>query len=205
LVIRGYVTKRVALTGGIATGKSHVRAQFEALGVPTFDADAVAKDSIRRGGQALEAVTARFGADLLDASGDIERRKLATIIFSDPQARRDLEAMIHPIVRRATDAWYRSLDPSRHPFAVAEIPLLFETGREAEFDTVIVTACEPETQVRRVITRDHVTEAEARQRIATQLPIEEKVRRADYVIRTDATLANTDRQVRAVHEALLSG
>jgi dephospho-CoA kinase len=90
----------------------------------------------------------------------------------------------------------------KHPFAIADIPLLYETGGERLYDAIIVTACEPDEQVRRIIARDHVTEAEAQQRIAAQLPIQEKVRRADYVIRTDGTHAETDRQVAEIYEAL---
>ena len=196
--------KRVALTGGIATGKSHVRAQLEALGVPTIDSDVLAREAVTPGSAGFDAVIRRFGPDIVDPSGALDRRKLAGIVFQDPQARHDLEAIVHPVVRQATEAWFASLDP-RQPFAVADIPLLFETGRDADFDAVIVTACDPDTQVRRVITRDRVTEAEARQRIAAQLPLAEKVRRADYVITTDGSPADTDRQVREVYEALLSG
>ena len=196
------MTKRVALTGGIATGKSHVRAQFEALGVSTIDADVLARDAVAPGTAGFAAVVERFGADLVDAAGTLDRKKLGAIVFADPAARRDLEAIVHPVVRQATETWFASLDPSRHPFAIADIPLLYETGRDADFDAVIVTACEPDAQVRRVITRDHVTEAEARQRIAAQLPLEEKVRRADYVIRTDGSFEETYRQVRAVFELL---
>jgi len=119
-------------------------------------------------------------------------------VFADRDARRALERIIHPYVRRQADAWFRSLDPARHPFAVADIPLLFETGGDREYDAVIVTACDPETQVRRIMERDPVTDAEARQRLAAQLPIEEKVRRADYVIRTEGTFEDTDRQVHDV-------
>jgi dephospho-CoA kinase len=195
---------RVALTGGIATGKSHVRAQLEALGVPTIDSDVLARQAVTPGSAGFAAVVERFGPGVLDASGALDRRQLAAIVFQDPQARRDLEAIVHPLVRAATEAWFASID-QRHAFAVADIPLLFETGRDADFDVVIVTVCDPETQVRRVITRDRLSEAEARQRIAAQLPIEEKVRRADYVITTDGTLADTDRQVHEVHQKLAAG
>ena len=197
--------RRVALTGGIATGKSHVRAEFEKLGVPTIDADVLARRAVEPGSTGLEAVTARFGRDVLDASGALDRRKLAAVVFADPQARLDLEAIVHPIVRRDTDAWFASLDAGRHPFAIADIPLLYETGRDRDFDAVIVTACDPATQLRRVMARDGATEAEARRRIAAQLPIDEKVRRADYVIRTDGSVAETNEQVREVYRRLVSG
>jgi dephospho-CoA kinase len=194
--------RRVALTGGIATGKSHVRAQFEHLGVPTIDADVLAREAMATGTPGLAAVVARFGSGILDAHGAVDRRKLAALVFADPTARHDLEAIIHPIVRAATDAWLASFD-DRHELAVADIPLLYETGRDRDFDTVIVTACDPEDQVRRVMARDGATEAEARARIAAQLPIDEKVRRADYVIRTDGAFDDTNSQVQEVWRRLV--
>jgi dephospho-CoA kinase len=198
------VTRRVALTGGIATGKSYVRSQLEMLGIPTIDADVLAKEAVAPGSPGLDAVTSRFGRDMLDTSGALDRRKLAALIFPEPAARRDLEAIVHPVVRREIDRWFASLDAAAHPFAIADIPLLYETGRERDFDVVIVVACAPETQVRRVMERDGASEEEARQRLATQLPIEEKISRANYVIRTDGAFADTDEQVRALYQ-LLSG
>lgn len=190
------------MTGGIATGKSYVRERFAVLGVPTIDADVLARDAVAPGSAALAAVVRRFGAGVLDADGTLDRQKLAKIVFADPEARRALEAIIHPEVRRATEAWFSSLDASRHPFAIADIPLLYEVGRDRDFDVAVVVACAPETQVRRVMERDGVSEAEARQRLAAQMPIDEKERRADYVIRTDGTFEETDRQVIEVFERL---
>jgi dephospho-CoA kinase len=192
---------RVALTGGIATGKSHVRSRFEALGVPTIDSDVLAREVVAPKTAGFETVVREFGPDVLDASGALDRKRLGAIVFGDPSRRRALEAIIHPAVRRATDAWFAALD-SATPFAIADIPLLYETGREKDFDAVIVTACDPEEQVRRVISRDGLTEVEARRRLAAQLPIAEKASRADYVIRTDGSHAETDRQVRDVYESL---
>lgn len=195
--------RRIGLTGGIATGKSYVRSKFEELGVPTIDADILARQAVAPGSEGLTAVVARFGAGVLDAAGALDRRRLAQIVFGDAAARRDLEAIIHPFVRAQADAWFRQLDPAQHPIAIADIPLLYETGGDTLYEAVVVTACEPEEQIRRIVERDHVTEAEARQRLAAQMPIEEKVRRADYVIRTDGSHADTDRQVREVHRNLL--
>jgi dephospho-CoA kinase len=194
--------RRVALTGGIATGKSHVRAQFERLGVPTIDADTLAHEAVAPGTPGLAAVVERFGRDVLAAGGTLDRRKLASIVFMDPAARRDLEAIVHPAVRRATDEWFDALDPARYTVAIADIPLLYEVGRDRDFDAVIVTAVEPETQLRRVMERDDATEDEARRRIAAQLPIGDKVAKADYVIRTDGTFEDTNAQVRAVFEQI---
>jgi dephospho-CoA kinase len=187
--------KRIALTGGIATGKSYVRAEFERLGVPTIDSDTLAREAVAAGTQGLDAVVRRFGAGILEPSGVLDRHKLADIVFADPAARRDLEAIVHPAVREATERFFASLDPAAHPFAIADIPLLYEVGRDQEFDIVIVVAVDPATQLERVMTRDRLSESEARRRVAAQLPIEEKVKKADYVIRTDRTFADTGRQV----------
>lgn len=194
--------RRVGLTGGIATGKSYVRSKFEEIGVPTIDADVLSRDAVAPTTEGLAAVVKRFGPDVVDSSGALDRRRLAQIVFADAAARRDLEAIIHPFVRAKADAWFRALDPARQPFAIADIPLLYETGTDNLYDKVIVTACEPAEQVRRIVARDHVSETEARARIAAQMSIEEKIRRADYVIRTDGTLEQTDEQVREIFNEL---
>jgi dephospho-CoA kinase len=197
--------RRVALTGGIATGKSHVRAQFEALGVPTIDADVLAREVVLPGTPALAAIVDRFGREVLDRDDVLDRRKLAAIVFADPNARLDLERIVHPAVKAATDGWFQSIDPTRHAIAIAVIPLLFEAGREHDFDVILATACDPDTQLRRVMARDSLSEAEARQRLDAQMPTKEKVHRADYVITTDGSYEDTNRQVRAVFDTLVRG
>jgi dephospho-CoA kinase len=196
--------QRVALTGGIATGKSHVLAVFKALGVPTIDADVLAHDVVAPGTAGLSAVVTRFGSEVLDTRGELDRRKLAAIVFADLAARRDLEAIVHPTVVAAIEKWFTSLDPAI-PFAVADIPLLYETNRAGDYDVVIVTACRPETQVRRTMARDGSSEAAARQRVAAQIPVEDKVRQADHVIDTEGSVAATNAQVRALYERLTRG
>jgi dephospho-CoA kinase len=194
--------KRVALTGGIATGKSVVRGEFERLGVPTVDADELAREVVAPGTPALAAIIARFGAEVLDEQRGLNRRKLGTIVFADVGARRDLERIVHPAVRAAIDSWLNSADRQNHKIAVAVIPLLYETGREQDFDVVVTTACTAEEQLRRVMTRDSLSEQHARQRIAAQLSTEEKVRRADYAIWTDGSYEDTRRQVVEILEQL---
>jgi dephospho-CoA kinase len=195
--------RRIALTGGIATGKSHVRQQFERLGVPTIDADTLAREAVAPGTEGLAAVVREFGSGVLESTGALDRKMLAAIVFKDEDARKRLEAIIHPAVQRAEEEWFSSLDGSRTPIAIADIPLLYEVSRDLVFDATIVVAADPETQVRRLIHRG-LTESEARQRLAAQLPIDEKIRRADYVIRTDGSVEETNRQVVEVHERLLS-
>ena len=195
---------RVGLTGGIATGKSHVRAHFAALGAPTIDADVLARQAVAPGSPGLRAVVDRFGDGVLDSTAALDRRKLGSIVFSDAKARRDLEAIVHPFVRAETERWFAELAMRGAVAGIADIPLLYEVGREGEYDVVVVAACEPATQLARVMARDRVSEAEARQRIESQLPITEKVRRADYVISTEGALDQTNRQVEEVYRQLLA-
>jgi dephospho-CoA kinase len=194
--------RRIALTGGIATGKSHVLATMAAAGVPTIDADALAREAVAAGSPGLAAVFARFGPSVADPQGALDRKRLADIVFADPAARRDLEAIIHPRVREATEHWLDRLEPAAHPFAVVAIPLLYEAGREHDFDAVIATVCTPEAQLQRLMSRDGLSEDDARARIATQLPAAEKAARADYVIRTDGSAAETDAQVLSLARTL---
>jgi dephospho-CoA kinase len=186
---------KVALTGGIATGKSHVLDQFRRHGVACLDADTLAHGVEAAGTEATAAIAARFGPDILTAEGAVDRAKLGPIAFNDAAARRDLEALVHPAVYRAVAAGLRAFElVGDYPFAVVDVPLLYETGAEKDFERVIVTACEPATQIARLVDRGMSEEA-ARQRLAAQWPTETKTSRAHYVIRTDGSFAETDEQV----------
>jgi len=193
---------KVGLTGGIATGKSHVLDAFRRRGVPCLDADSLAHGVTAAGTEATSAIAARFGADILDAEGSIDRARLGSIVFADAGARRDLEALVHPGVYRAIAAGLRAFELlDAPPLAVVDVPLLYETGHADEFDRVVVTACAPEVQLARLLKRG-LSEDQARQRIAAQWPTEKKAARATFVIRTDGTFEETDRQVERVLEAL---
>jgi dephospho-CoA kinase len=194
---------RAALTGGIATGKSYCLDRFAALGAATIDADVLARDALAPGSDGLARVVSRFGAGLLLPDESLDRSALARIIFGDRTARADLEAIVHPEVYRRISDWFANL-PLGTRVAMADIPLLFETGHEHEFERVIVAACDPDEQVRRVIARDGLTPADARARIAAQWPIEEKARRADFVVRTDTSFAETAARVSEVFQRLAS-
>ena len=178
--------------------------RFETLGVPTIDSDTLAREAVAPGTPGLDEVARLFGADIRDSTGALDRKKLGAIIFANADARHALEGIIHPFVREMTDKWFASLDPSQHPLAIADIPLLFEGGRDRDFDKIVVVACDPATQLRRLIVRDGISQDDARLRVAAQLPIEEKAARADYVIRTDGTFDETDQQVRQVFDQLQS-
>ena len=192
---------RVGLTGGIATGKSFCLGRFARLGAPVIDADVISREVVAPGSPALSEIRSRFGPSVIAANGSLDRAALASIVFSDRAARADLESIIHPEVYRRINDWFAN-QPAGTRFAIADIPLLFETGHEHDFDSVVVCACEPYEQLRRLVERDGLTESAARARLAAQWPISEKVARADYVIRTDGTFEATDAQVRDVFARL---
>src|SRR5579871_44074 len=188
---------RVALTGGIGTGKSYCAGQFRDLGVPVIDADDLAHEAVAPGTKGLAAVVARFGPGVLQPGGQLNRPFLGRLVFADPSARKDLEAIIHPEVYRAIEAWFEQTPG----LALADIPLLFETGHQRDFDRVVVVICGAATQRRRLAARG-LSEPEITQRLSSQLPLAEKVRGADFVIETSGSFAETDGQVREVYRAL---
>ena len=193
----------VALTGGIATGKSYVLRRLQAHGVPCIDSDALAHGVMAPGTEATAAIASQFG-DVLAADGSVDRQKLGPMVFTDPAARRALEAIVHPAVYRAIAVGVRGFERiGAGPVAVVDIPLLYETGHAGEFAKVIATVCPPEVQIARLAERGLSREA-AEQRLAAQLPAAEKARRADYVIRTDGTFEETDARVLEVLRELLA-
>lgn len=194
---------KVAVTGGIGTGKSVVLSELAACGAPVVDADALVHEALLAGTPAAAEIRRRFGEAVIAASGDVDRARLGAIVFQDDQARRDLEAILHPAVYRAIQAWMRAQEAGGALAAVAEIPLLYESGHESDFDCVVVTACEGEEQVRRTVGRSGMSEEDARRRIAAQWPLAEKVRRADLVIRTDGTVEATRQAARAAWQAIM--
>ncbi len=193
---------KVALTGGIATGKSYVLDEFRRRGVPCLDADELAHGVTTAGTEATQAIAARFGADVLAADGAVDRKKMGPIAFADAAARHDLEAIVHPAVYRAVAAGLRAFElVGGAPFALVDVPLLYETGHASDFNRVIATVCPPDLQIARLVERG-MSELEAHQRLAAQMSAAEKASRADFVIRTDGSFAETDRQVEKILENL---
>lgn len=187
---------RVALTGGIATGKSVVGGALRQAGLATVDADQLARDVVAPGTPGLAEVVARFGLGVRRQDGTLDRAALGALVFGDPLARADLERLLHPRVRSGVEAFFAALAPDVP--GVAEIPLAYETGWAWTFQVVVVVACQPETQRARLMTRDGFSAGDAERRLAAQWPIGDKVRLADAVVMTDGDLASTLRQAKAL-------
>ena len=184
---------RIGLTGGIASGKSTVARELERLGAVIIDADVLARDVVALGTEGLKAVVARFGNSVLAADRSLDRSVLARVIFADPQARADLNAIIHPRVRERA-AELEAAAPAG-AVVVHVIPLLVETGQQDDFDAVVVVDTTVEEQLRRLTRRDSLTQTEAEQRVAAQASREERLDAATHVIDSSGPVRETMRQV----------
>jgi dephospho-CoA kinase len=196
--------KLIGLTGGIASGKSTVGRMLQKMGVPLVDADVLAREVVEPGQAALAKIVQRFGPTVLDATGTLDRKALGAIVFADAAARADLNAITHPEVARLASERLEAIAKSHARVAVYEVPLLFESGLEVLVDETILVAAAPETQLARLMRRDHLDEAAARARIATQMSLDEKRRRATWVIENDTTLEELERRVHETWDRALA-
>ena len=193
------------LTGGIATGKSTVSAMFTHLGARVTDADQLARDVVAPGQPAHAAVVAEFGREVLQPDGYLDRKRLGAVVFADAEKRKRLEAITHPAIRTRWERILSVYDEEEFAGIVFwDAALLYETGGARSMDKMVVVFAEPHVQIARLIARDGSTEAEARARIASQMPVAAKARLADYVIDNSGPRADTERQVREVYRALLA-
>jgi len=192
----------LGITGGIATGKSSVAKIFRELGAAVLSADELAREVAAPGSPLLARLAERFGAAVLRDDGGLDRPALAAVIFADPQARRDLDGLMHPAIAALAQARLRELAASA-PLVVYEAPLLFEAGAEGRVDAVLVVVADEETQLRRLMARDGFDEGAARARIAAQMPLAEKVRRADYVIDNSRSPEAVEQAVRELFTRLM--
>ncbi len=193
---------KVGLTGGLASGKSFVGQALAGYGCLLIQADELGHEVLAPGGEAFEAVVKEFGADIV-VDGRIDRRRLATRVFADPQALARLSALVHPPVIAREEKMMDEF-AARQPrgIAVVEGAILIETGSYKRFDRLIVVACTPAQQIARAMHRDGISAAEVRARMSRQMPLEEKRKLADFVIDTSGTKQDTLRQACAVYEEL---
>ena len=188
----------IGLTGNIAVGKSRAAERFAELGAAVIDADRVSRELMEPGAPVYSRVTQAFGPEILCGDGTIDRRRLGDVIFASEEKRRLLESIAHPAIH---DAIARKIAEKEKvsDIVIVDAALMIETGGYREYDLLIVAACPPALQLARLMARDGLAESEARQRIASQMPTDEKVRFADYVIDTSGSLEFTLEQVDALY------
>ena len=194
----------VGLTGSIATGKSTVSKMFAHLGARVIDADLLAREVVMPGQSAYRKIVEEFGPGVVQADGALDRKALGAIVFADPARRKRLEEITHPAIGARQQRMLAALDEEAFEGIVLwDAALLFEGGGVAKMDRVVVVFADPETERRRLMDRDGLSEADARARIASQMPITEKAKLAHHVIDNSGAREETERQVRAVYGALL--
>jgi len=191
---------RIGLTGGIASGKSMVAQRFTELGVPVIDADVAARAVVAPGTPGLAGVIERFGPAVLTESRDLDRRALRDLIFSNPGARRDLESILHPLIRADME---RSADQAVGPYIVMAIPLLIEGGPSDRVDRILVVDVDEAVQLRRVMERDGCTAQQARAILASQASRSARLAAADDVLQNAGTVTDLRQAVDRLHERYL--
>jgi dephospho-CoA kinase len=186
----------IALTGGIASGKSVVADLFAKLGVPVLDTDQIARDVVAPGMPTLDRLVAEFGAEILDAHGGLDRASMRERVFNDPAQRHKLEAITHPAIR---EELARRAAAAGGDYQIHVIPLLVETGRAEAYDRVLVVDCPQEAQLARLMARDGTSREQAEEILAAQASREERLNAAHDVIENTGTLADLERFVQTLH------
>ena len=193
--------KVCGLTGGVGMGKSTAAGFFLRLGARVVDTDELARQLVQPGQPALLEIQNQFGAGVIAAGGGLRRDELARIVFADEVARKKLEAILHPRIRAGWLAQIENWRKENHPLAIVVIPLLFETQAETSFEKIICVACSPTAQEARLRERGW-NDGQIRQRVAAQLPVEQKISRSDFVIWTEGSPAVHEQQASRVFENL---
>ncbi|GFE79068.1 dephospho-CoA kinase [Steroidobacter agaridevorans] len=186
----------IALTGGIASGKSAVAEMFAQLGAPVLDTDQIARDVVEPGTPTLARLVAEFGSEILDASGRLDRARMRTRVFADPAQRKRLEAITHPAIREELAA---RAQRAQGPYQIHVIPLLIESGRADLYDRVLLVDTSEEAQLKRLLARDGSSQEQARQILAAQASREDRLDAADDVIVNTGTLQDLHRFVQTLH------
>ncbi|MGL5808768.1 MAG: dephospho-CoA kinase [Nocardioides sp.] len=197
---RSFARPRLGLTGGVAAGKSTVAVLLRDLGAQVIDADLLAREVVAVGTGGLADVVSRFGPAVLGEDGALDRKKLGEIVFSDPEARADLEAIVHPRVRARADEVAASAEAG--VVVVHEIPLLVETAQAAQFDAIVVVDVPVDVQLERLVNRRGLSEREAWSRIRSQASRESRLAQATWVVDNTGTLDDLRRQATMVFEGL---
>ena len=187
--------KIIGLTGGIASGKSTVATELRKQNVPVFDADEVSRNAVAKGSKGLALVAEAFGADYLTADGEMDRAKISQLVFSDKEALKTLEGILHKIVWDEAEAFLAEARKQKAKLAVLDVPLLIETKWHERVDLVWLVAVSKEQQIKRAMIRSGMTEEEVKARIAAQMSLEDKKKFADVVLDNSGALEETLEQV----------
>jgi len=193
---------KVALTGNVASGKSEVARMWVREGVPLVSADDLAREAVAPGSPGLRAVVEVFGTGILTEEGTLDRDAVRGMVFDDPHLRRRLEEILHPLIGSLRRDWMETEREKGSRLVVAEIPLLFEAGLQEEFDVVVLVDAAPEERLHRLTSLRGLDEGEARRILAAQMPSEEKVSRADFVIHNRGTLDDLETRALALLDLL---
>ena len=194
----------VGLTGSIATGKSTVSRMFAHLGARVLDADLLAREVVMPGQPAYLKIVEEFGHGVVQDDGTLDRKALGAVVFAEPARRKRLEEITHPAIAARQQRILSVLDEEAFEgIVIWDVALLFETGGVAKMDRVVVVATDPDTELARLMARDGMAEADAHARMASQMPVAEKAKRAHYVVDNSGDRTQTEGQVKAVYEALL--
>lgn len=194
----------VGLTGGLGTGKSTVAGILRQKGHIVVDADEMARLALGPGREALAKVVRRFGTDLIGTDGALDRRRLGRLVFADKSALAELEAIVHPEVRKLTLERRQAAEREGRAIAFYDVPLLFEKGMQRDFTKIIIVTADREIQIERAIRRDGLTRDEVERRLGSQLPLDQKVKSADFVIVNNGDLRSLEVQVDQVLKSLLN-
>jgi dephospho-CoA kinase len=185
---------KVGLTGGIGCGKTVVRRRLEERGIPTLDADAVVHRLLSGRNEVTRAIEESFGPEVMAPEGSVDRKALGDVVFANEEARKKLNAIVHPAVYREVERFLEEREKKGDAVAVVDAALMIETGSYRRYDAVVVVHCPKALQLERVMARDGVTREDAERRLRSQMPVEEKLRFADFRVDTSGSLEETLRQ-----------
>ena len=189
------MTLVIGLTGGIASGKSTISSILKAVGWPVIDADLIARQIVMPGSKGLEQIVNRFGPQMLNSDGTLDREKLGKTVFDDPKKLSDLDKIEHPLIQEAIDSQLDEFKKQHLPVVVLDVPLLFETGMDEECDLTVLAVVDQATQLKRLMKRDQISKMDAVKKISSQMSLKEKMQRADVIIDNNGTLEQTRSQV----------
>lgn len=195
----------IGLTGGIASGKSTVARILERSGIPVIDADQLAREVVAVDTPGYREVVAAFGAEILNTDGTINRALLGNIVFADPEARRRLESVTHPAIRRAAEERLASLERAGEEMVFYMAPLLIETGAASRVDEIWLVYLDEAQQITRLMMRDGISREDALRRIGSQMPMKEKRKHCKIIIDNSGSRAETERQVNAMLRQIMRG